>query len=229
VPLAGTVEETANEVTSAGGVGIAVRCDHRNDADTEALFARVQDEQGRIDLLVNNAWAGYEGLHDGSDFPIEQPFWGRRLSYWDDNLFAVRAAYIASVFAARMMTEQKSGLIVNVSSYVGNYGNPAYFMAKTGADRLAADMAVDLRPYNIASVSVYPGLVRTEGIMLHEKYLDLSNSESPQFAGRAVAALAGDPQVMDKTGQSLWVSDLAAEYGFTDTDGKVYVPTWKPK
>jgi hypothetical protein len=85
-----------------------------------------------------------------------------------------------------------------------------------------------LRPHNVAAVSLWPGLVRTEGIMLHEKYIDLSNSESPQFTGRAVVALANDPQVMEKSGRGLWVSDLAAEYGFTDIDGKIYVPTWKP-
>jgi dehydrogenase/reductase SDR family member 1 len=228
VPLAGTVDETAAQVTEMRGQGIAVRCDHRDDAQTEALFKKVQSEQGRLDILVNCAWAGYEGLHDGSDFPMDQPFWARRLSYWDDNLFSVRAAYIASVFAARTMVEQKQGLIVNISSYVSDYGSPAYYAAKTGTDRLAADMAQPLRAHNVAAVSLWPGLVRTEGIMLHEKYIDLSNSESPQFTGRAVAALAGDGQVLEKSGRGLWVSDLAAEYGFSDIDGKIYVPTWKP-
>lgn len=228
VPLAGTVDETAAAVTDMGGQGIAVRCDHRDDAQTEALFKKVTAERGRLDILVNCAWAGYEGLHDGSDFPMDQPFWGRRLSYWDDNVFSVRAAYIASVFAARMMVEQKNGLIVNISSYVGDYGNPAYYAAKTGTDRLAADMAVSLRAHNVTAVSLWPGLVRTEGIMLHEKYMDLSNSESPQFTGRAVAALAADAEVLSKSGRGLWVSDLAAEYGFSDIDGNVYVPTWKP-
>jgi NAD(P)-dependent dehydrogenase (short-subunit alcohol dehydrogenase family) len=230
VPLAGTVDETAAEVTQMGGAGIAVRCDQRDDAQTEALFERVKSEQGRLDILANSAWAGYEGLHNLTDFPLEQPFWTRRLSYWDDNLFGVRAAYIASVFAARMMVEQKRGLIVNISSYITPYpganSNAAYCQAKTGTDRLALDMGTELRPHDVAAVSLWPGLVRTEGIMLHEKYLDLSNSESSQFTGRAVVALAADPQVMAKSGRGLWVSDLATEYGFTDIDGKVYVPTW---
>lgn len=227
VPLAGTVEETAAEVTKMGGVGIAVRCDHRNDAHTEALFQRVQSEQKKLDILVNSAWAGYEGLHDGSDFPMEQPFWGRRLSYWDDNMFGLRAAYIAGVFASRIMVEQKKGLIVQISNKIGGYGNPAYNIAKVASDRLTADMAEPLKEHQVAAVCLYPGLVRTEGIMKYAEYMDLSNSESAQFTGRAVVALGKDERVLTKTGQCLWVSDLAAEYGFTDLDGKIYVPTWK--
>jgi dehydrogenase/reductase SDR family member 1 len=227
VPLAGTVEATAAEVSEIGGTGIAVRCDHRDDTQTEALFARVQSEQGRLDILVNSAWAGYEGLHDGSDFPMEQPFWERRLSYWEDNLFGVRAAYIASVFAARIMTKQQSGLIACVSHRFDGVGNPAYHIAKSATDRLVIDMAAALREYNVAAVALYPGLVRTEGILKYAEYMDLSNSESPQFTGRAVAELAADEQVMDKSGTAQWVCDLATEYGFTDVDGRVLIPTWK--
>jgi dehydrogenase/reductase SDR family member 1 len=224
VPLSGTIEETAAEVTRLGGVGIAVHCDHRNDHETEAMFNRVQSEQGRLDILVNSAWAGYEGLHDGSDFPLNQRFWQRRLSYWDDNLFGVRAAYVASVFAVRMMTEQRSGLIVNISNYINYHGNPAYCIAKTASDRLAADIAADVREHNIAAVSLYPGLVRTEGIMKYAEFIDLSNAESAQFTGRAVVALASDPAIMEQSGQSLFITDLAADYGFTDVDGKVPKP-----
>jgi dehydrogenase/reductase SDR family member 1 len=229
VPLGGTVEETAAEVTQLGGKGIAARADLRNDAETEALFERVQREQGRLDVLVNSAWAGYEGLHDGSDFPMEQPFWGRPFAYWDANLFGVRAAYVASALAARVMTAQKHGLIVCISHYVApNDGNPAYHIAKTATDRLVADMAAPLKEHGVSAVALYPGLVRTEGIMKYAEYMDLSNSESPQFTGRAVAALAGDAHVLDKTGKALWVSDLAQAYGFTDVDGKLLIPTWKP-
>lgn len=227
VPLAGTVEETAAEVTRLGGKGIAVRTDLRNDAETEALFERVKTEQGQLNVLVNSAWAGYEGLHDGSDFPLDQPFWARPLNRWDANLFGVRAAYVASVLAARIMTVQQRGLIVCISSHVSDFGNPAYHIAKTATDRLAAEMAAGLRPHHVAAVSLYPGLVRTEGILKYAEYMDLSNSESPQFSGRAVAALAGDANILDKTGAALWVCDLAAEYGFTDLDGKVPIPSWK--
>lgn len=233
MPLAGTVEDTAREVSAMGGVGIAARADLRDDGQTEALFQRVQAEQGRVDILVNSAWAGYEGLHTMSDFPFNQAFWERRLSYWDDNLFATRAAYIASALAARMMVQQKSGLIVNISHNVQQRQtgdrNAAYYNAKQSIEILTADMADELRPFNTPVVALWPGLVRTEGIMLHEKYIDLSNSESQQFTGRAVAALAQDAQALHKSGRTLWVSDLAEEYGFTDIDGKVYIPTWKPK
>ncbi len=233
VPLAGTVEDTANEVTQLGGTGIAARADLRDDAQTEALFQRVQAEQGRLDILANSAWAGYEGLHKMTDFPFNQPFWERRLSYWDDNLFATRAAFIASVFAARIMVKQESGLIVNISSNVDKRQegdrNAAYYNAKMSIHTLTSDLAEELRPHHITSVALWPGLVRTEGIMLHEKYIDLSNSESPQFTGRAVVALATDPNAISKTGRPLWISDLANEYGFTDIDGKVYIPTWKPQ
>lgn len=227
VPLSGTVEETAAEVMQMGGKGIAVLCDVRNDAETEALFERVKSEQGRLDVLVNSAWGGYDGFHDGSYFPMEQPFWARPLGFWDQNLYGLRAAYTCSVLAAKIMTTQKSGLIVCISHFIDNLGNPAYHIAKKGTDRLVAEMAEHLLAYQVATAALYPGLVRTEGILKHAEFMDLSNSESPQFTGRAVAALSADPNVMKKTGAALWVSDLAAEYGFTDIDGKVWIPTWK--
>jgi dehydrogenase/reductase SDR family protein 1 len=107
--------------------------------------------------------------------------------------------------------------------------NAAYYNAKVSIHTLTADLADELRPNHITCVALWPGLVRTEGIMLHEKYIDLSNSESAQFTGRAVVALASDPNALSKSGRNLWVSDLAREYGFTDIDGKVYIPTWKPQ
>lgn len=224
VPLAGTIEDTAAEVTRIGGQGIAVQCDHRSDEQTAALFKRVETEQSHLDILVNCAWAGYEGLHDGRDFPMETPFWERRLSLWDDNLFGVRAAYIAIVFATRLMIPQHKGLIINISNYINSFGSPAYNIAKTATDRLAADCAEALKSHQITVVSLYPGLVRTEGIMKYADYIDLSNAESPQFTGRAVVALASDTGVQKKSGQSLFITDLAAEYHFTDIDGKIPRP-----
>jgi NAD(P)-dependent dehydrogenase (short-subunit alcohol dehydrogenase family) len=229
VPLPGTVDETASEIKQRGGVGISVRCDHRNDAETEQLFERIMDERGRLDVLVNNAWAGYEGLHDGSDFPLDQKFWQRRLDYWDVNLFGLRTAYVASVCASRIMVKQRNGLIVCISHRIrpDQFGSPAYHIAKTATDRLAAEMAHDLRDEGVATVSIYPGLVRTEGIMKYAEYIDLSHSESPEYVGRAVVALAGDPDIHGKTGQHLWGCDLAREYNFTDIDGSQPVPDWR--
>ena len=226
VPLPGTIHETADEITRLGGKGIAVRCDHRRDEDVIALFRRVQEEQGADSLavLVNNAWAGYEGINDGRDVPIDRPFWEKRLALWDDNQVGVRAAYVASALAAPIFVARKKGLIVHLSNWIESFGNPAYAAAKAATDRLAADMAHELRPYNVAVVALYPGLVRTESVLKFAEYFDLSNSESPQFIGRAVVALMLDPRVMQKSGQRLVAAELAQEYHFTDIDGKQPLP-----
>ena len=221
--LAGTIHGTAAEVTALGGRGIAVRCDHRDDTQTEVLFARVGREQGRLDILVNNVWGGYEHFADGTEFWKEQGFWDAPLSRWDSMFAAgVRAHYVASVLAVPLMLPQKRGLIVNTSFFAAQKDDAgvAYGVAKSADDRMAALMAHDLRPHGIAAVSLYPGLVRTEGVLRAAEHFDLTNSESPQFLGRAVAALAADPHVLDKSGRWLVAAELAAEYGFTDIDGK---------
>ncbi len=223
VPLPGTIEETAAAVTALGGEGIAVRCDHRRDEEAQAVIRRIEAEQSRLDILVNNVWAGYERLHRGEFAAWSRPFWEQPLDLWDD-MFAggVRAHYVASVLAAPLMVRLRAGLIVNISFFAAQkyLGNTCYGVAKAATDRMTADMAHELREHNVAAVSLWPGLVRSEGVMLAAEYLDLSNSESPQFIGRAVAALASDPDVMVKSGQALVVATLAQEYGFTDIDGK---------
>lgn len=220
VPLAGTIQRTAAEVTRLGGQGIAVRCDHRDDAQVEAVFQRIRDEQGRLDILVNNAWAGYEGYHANTYPPPGVPLWDRPAAFWDENLIGVRWTYIASRLAAPIMIAQHQGLIVNISFGALMPGNAAYNVAKTATDRLAWEMAQVLQEYHVTVLSLYPGLVRTEGVLLNAQYFDLSNSESPQFTGRAVAALAADPHLLERTGQAWVVARLAEEYGFDDIDGK---------
>ncbi len=219
----GTIHDTAVEVTRLGGRGIAMRCDHRDDNAVAAVFHHIADEQGRLDILVNNVWGGYEHFYDGTEFWKEAGFWTEPIARWDAMFQAgVRAHYVASVLAAPMMIAQGSGLIVNISFFAAQRDDRgvAYGAAKAADDRMAACMAHELRPHNVAAISLYPGLVRTEGVLRAGDFFDLSNSESPQFIGRAVAALAADPNVMQKSGQVLVAAALALEYGFSDIDGK---------
>jgi dehydrogenase/reductase SDR family protein 1 len=222
VPLAGSLAETVAEVERLGGKGIAVRCDHRNDQEVAALFEQVRGEQGRLDILVNNVWAGYERLHRGEVAGWEAPIWEQPLGVWDEMFMGVRAHYIASALAAPLLIAGGSGLIANISFVAGRrYMAPAaYGIAKAATDRLAADLAHELRAHNVAAVALYPGLVRTEGVMLYSDYFDLSNSQSPQFIGRTVAALAADPAVMARSGQVVVAAELGLEYDFSDIDGK---------
>ena len=220
VDLPGTIHETAAEIMRRGGKGFAIRCDHRDDDDVRAAFNQVSTEQGRLDILVNNAWSGYEGINDGRDLPIDGPFWEKRLPLWDDNFMGVRAAYIASALAAPLIIAQPGGLIVHVSNWIDAPGNPPYAAAKVATDRLAVDMAYQFKDHGVAVVALYPGLVRTESVMKFAQYFDISDSESPEFIGLAVAALATDPNLMQKSGRGLVAAELALEYGFTDIDGK---------
>jgi NAD(P)-dependent dehydrogenase (short-subunit alcohol dehydrogenase family) len=134
----------------------------------------------------------------------------------------VRAAYVASQLAAEMMVKGSSGLIVNISFWAAQkfVGNVAYGVAKAATDKMTADMSTELKEHGVAVISLYPGLVRTEKVMDSAAWLDLGNSESPQFVGRAVAALAMDPRIMERTGSVAVAAQLARDYGFDDIDGK---------
>lgn len=223
VTLSGTIAETAQAVTALGGIGIAVRCDHRDDDAVRALFQQIQREQGRLDILVNNVWGGYEHFNDGTEHWLEKGFWTVPLERWDKSFHAgVRAHYVASVLATPLMITQQAGLIVNISFFAAQRVDRgvSYSVAKLADDHMAACMAHELREHNVAAVSLYPGLVRTEAVMAAAQWFDLSNSESPQFLGRAVAALASDPNIMQKSGQVLVAAQVALDYGFTDIDGK---------
>jgi dehydrogenase/reductase SDR family protein 1 len=214
---------TVSEESFGGDARIvAARCDHTDDGETEALFARVLEER-RLDVLVNSVWGGYENMIEDGQFTWGRPFWEQPTWRWDAMFAAgVRAAYVASAHAARVMVAAGCGLIVNVSFWAARkrIANVPYGVSKAATDKMTSDMAEELRAHNVAAVSLYPGMVRTEKVMQAAAFLDLSNSESPQFIGRAVAALASDPDVMRKTGQALVAAALAIEYGFTDVDGK---------
>lgn len=226
--MPGSIEATADDVTAAGGRGIAVRCDHTQEAEVADLFARVQREQGRIDLLVNNAWGGHETF----DGVFEAPFWEHSLSHWTSMFdHGVRNHLVASRFAAPLMVAQRRGLIIGTTFWDRDRylkGNLPYDLAKAAINRLALGMAEDLRPHGVASIAVSPGWMRTE-LVLAGHHTDeahwkerpaLARTESPRYLGRAVARLAGDSAVMEKTGKVLRVADLAREYGFTDVDGR---------
>ena len=202
---------------------IPVRCDHTCDSEVEAVFQRITAEQDHLDILVNNVWGGYENMIEHGEFTWTVPFWKQPLWRWDAMFTAgVRAHYVAGAHAARTMVAQRSGLIVNISFWAARkyVGNVAYGVSKAATDKLTADMAHELREFNVAVVSLYPGLVRTEKVMEAAAYLDLSNSESPRFIGRAIASLSSDPDIMQKSGCVLVAATLGQEYGFTDIDGK---------
>ena len=221
-PLPGTIGATADEISAAGGTAIAVACDHRDDAQVEALFARVASEQGRLDVLVNNAFLIPRELTSG------KPFWEVPISNWDDMIgVGTRSAYVASRFAAQQMTQhERGGLIANISSSgAAEYAwHVAYGVGKAALDRLTADTAVELRPHRVAVVSLWPGLVlteRTESVRNTIGGLDFDGAESQRFTGRAVTALAGDPDVLRRSGRAFSSRELADDYGFTDVDGSL--------
>eukprot|EP00898_Chlorokybus_atmophyticus_P008538 jgi/Chlat1/8686/Chrsp88S08068 len=225
---AGSVVETAEEVGRRGGVGIPVRCDHASDADTRALFERIASEQGgRLDVLVNNALTLPDmGAGDDGKSKFQLPFWKQGPALWDAVCnVGLRSHYVASCFAAPIMIKNRSGLIVNVSSFggLGYTFNVAYGVGKAGVDRLSADMARELESHDVGCVSLWPGIVKTDRILKFAEgssMFDLSYAEDPLYAGRAVAALAADPSAVKKhTGKVCVVAELAREYGFRDADG----------
>ena len=195
----------AAEVGGLGGTGIPVRCDHTDDAQVEALLRRVREEQGRLDVLVNNAMSTPQAheLPSGARSQWDlHPFWELPVRLWDNYIaVGLRSHYVASAFAAPLLIETGGGLIVCISApgatrYVGNV---AYGVGKAGIEKLVADMAEELRPHGVATVSLWPGFVRTEDVLSQtDVYDDLSGSVAQIFPGRAVAALASDPDVMSE-------------------------------
>jgi len=221
--LPGTVEEVAREVTSVGGRGIGIRCDHRNDDEVEAFFARVREEGGRLDLLVNNAWGGYEHYDlEGFSGPFwEQPFEARWKGMFEVGL---RSTLFASRLAVGFMRPARRGLIVHTVWWDrGLYlRNLFYDVAKASLVRAAFGMATELRDDGIAVLALAPGFMRTERVLAAHaaQPFDLSRTESPAYLGRAVVALAQADDVMRWSGQVVAVGELAPVYGFTDEDGR---------
>ena len=220
--LPGSIKETAEEVTARGGRGVAVRCDHTVDADVETLFDQIRADHGRLDLLVNNVWGGYEAQAFG--IPMT-PFWQQPRTQWESMLVAgTRAQLVTSQLAAPLMIDQQGSLIVSVVAWAYDeyLRNIYYDLSKAAVIRVTLGMAHDLRKHGAAAIAVAPGFMRTERILAaHAAHpFDLSITESPEYLGRAVRTLAEDPNKMDRTGQLFTVGDLAQEYGFTDIDGR---------
>lgn len=215
-PLAGTAEQ----IRAGGGTAVPVICDHRDDAQVTALVDRVVQEQGRLDILVNNVWAGPSLLG-------HRPFWERPLDEWDTLIdVGLRAHYVASVAACRHMVARRSGLVVTISSFGarGYLHSVLYGMSKAALDKMTNDMARELRPHGVTAVSLWPGLVRTESLLsrgiTEVAGVPVAEGESPRFQGRIIAALADDPDVAELTGSALVSAEIAERYGLTDEDGR---------
>ncbi len=204
---------------------VRIACDHSRDEQTASVFARIASETGRLDVLVNSAWGGYDRMVENGTFTWQLPFWEQPTHRWTSMMDAgVRAALVTSSQAVKMMLSAGRGLIVNISYWAARkyVGNVIYGIAKAATDKMTADMAHELRPHGIAVLSLYPGLVRTEAVMEAAKggWLDLSNSESPEFIGRVIAALAHEPTVLARTGRVLVAATVASEFRIRDIDGK---------
>jgi NAD(P)-dependent dehydrogenase (short-subunit alcohol dehydrogenase family) len=220
--LAGTIHETARAVTAVGGKGIAVRVDHADDTQVKHLFEQVQRDAGRLDILVNNACL----IRDEMMSPVN--FWEKPLNVVDMLEVGLRSSYVASYFAAPMMAAQKSGLVIftSASGAVHYVFDPAYGAHKAGMDKLAADMAVDFKPFGVASLSIWMGPLLTERLKLiiasePKKFGALGETaETPEFTGHLVWALYNDPELMQLSGRTVIGAEIAIGYGIKDEGGR---------
>ncbi|WP_026590877.1 SDR family oxidoreductase [Bacillus sp. UNC437CL72CviS29] len=229
-----TIEETAELVTKQGGKGIAVRVDHTVEADIKALFNRIQEEQnGKLDILVNDVWGG-------------DPLTEWEKDFWEHDLHngllmqqrAVHSHMMTSYYGVPLMVKNKKGLVIEITDGIDYQyrGNLYYSLAKISTIHLAEAMAKDLEKHGITAVAVSPGFLRSEAMLdlfgvTEENWQEgvkedphFIASETPFFVGRAIAALASDSNVHNKTGKALSSWELAREYGFKDIDGKQ--PDW---
>jgi NAD(P)-dependent dehydrogenase (short-subunit alcohol dehydrogenase family) len=220
----GSLEQAAAEVDARGGRGIAVVCDHRDDEQVRALFRRIREQSTLLDILVNNAAAVYPEalLAPGG-------FWEKPLRLVDMVDVGMRSNYVASYFAAPMMVEAKRGLIVNISFYgsVSYFHGAAYGAAKAGTDKMTHDMAVDLAPYGVSAVSLWPGFIMTDALarmppdrVPEDLRAMLPQFEKPEFSGLVIDALYRDPQLRELSGKALIGAELGELYGVKDIDGK---------
>lgn len=231
------IEDTAHIITEQGGTCIPVKCDHRYDDEVKKLFERISQEQDKLDILVNNAWGGYETLKKVNGKPDWEewmaPFWEQSISRWDTMFrIGVRSHLVSSYYAIPLMMKQARGLIVNTGVAIEEVGYPSalfYWLSKFTVNKMTYKMAQELKEKNIAVIALAPDWVRTEEVLMEYnaddfnacKISNLEGSESTQFVGRAVVALASDPNVMLKSGEVCRTRLLSREYGFTDVDGRL--------
>ena len=216
------IEAAALEVTAAGGEGIAVRTDHADDAAVAALFDRVAEDNGHLDLLVNNAAAISEALTNPA------PFWEKPLALADVLDVGLRSAYVATWFAAPLLLRAGRGLIAFTSSpgSVCYMHGPAYGAQKAGVDKMAADMAIDFAGTGVTTISIWMGILLTE--RLRHAFGDnaeafagfAANAETPQFTGRLIDAICRDPESATLNGHTVIAAELSARYGRTDDGGR---------
>lgn len=218
--MGGTVQQTAEDVTEAGGRGIAVACDHADDTQVEALFARIGAEHGHLDLLVNNVTTL------APEIMQPPPFWTKPLRLADQITVGLRSAYVATYHAAPLLLAGTRPLVVNVSYYgaVSYHLDPAYGATKAGLDKMTFDMARDFADFGVSVVSLWPGPTSTELATSLLSSLDgaeqmLSGFETPSFSGEVVAALYADPATPSSSGQVVIGAEFARSHGITDLGG----------
>lgn len=220
--LPGTIHETAAAVTAAGGKGIAVRVDHANDQDMKKLVDQIRDEQGRIDILVNNACA----LHDELTTPGK--FWEKPIEIGDMINVGLRSSFVSSYYATPLMINRKKALMVftSASGAVHYSLSPAYGAHKAGMDKLAADMAVELKDHQVASLSIWMGGLLTDRLKQlvasdPKKFAHLEGIlETPEFTGHIIWALYSDPNLMAMSGETVIGAEMAVKYGIRDDGGR---------
>jgi len=213
------------EIEQAGGRGIALECDHRDDRAMESAFARLAKQAGgRLDLLVNNAAAVYP-----ADLVASGPFWEKPLRLVDMIEVGLRSNYVAAYHAAPLMVARGKGLIASISFYgaVSYFHGPAYGAAKAGTDKMTADMAIDLAPHGVSAVSLWPGFILTDAVKAmppehipEEMRAMLPSWETPEFSALVLDRLMDDPDLATLSGTALIGAELAERYGLSDADGK---------
>ena len=225
----GSLDETVADIRAAGGQAVAVPCDATDDGDVARLYAQVKAECGRLDLVVHSAF-------NSSAFgpTIGRPSWELPVRVWDDLLYVgARSAYASAVLAAPLLIGTGGGLVVNISGRgAARYRyNAAYGIDKAAIDKLTADLAHELRPHGVAVVSLWPSVTRTErnrsttGVDEYgwpDPTKSVDELETPRYSGRAVVALAADPDVLARSGRRFWTAEVAADYGFTDEHGRTH-------